>query len=76
MNEFSSDIFLGESGREQVIETITYDGICNTLFLDNGKRNQFNIRSTYADKCIKNGVYKFSDMIFNNGVPFEWNDMV
>jgi len=68
----------GENDRPQIITGVYnfygYDEYHST-FIDNNEANEFSYSSNYFKQCVlveKNG----DSLIFDNGIPLVWEDMV
>jgi len=62
-----------ETGRVQVVDNIINNDIY-TKFIDTGDVNIFSINSPYYESC---NIFGSDDrMIYSNGVPFVWEDVI
>jgi hypothetical protein len=62
-----------EAGRVQVVDNII-DNFIYTKFIDTGDVNAFSINSPYYEFC---NIFDSDDrIIYSNGVPFVWEDVI
>ena len=70
----------GENDRPQIITSVYnfygYDEYqYHSTFIDNNETNEFSYSSNYFKQCVlveKNG----DSLIFDNGIPLVWEDMI